>query len=398
MIRIAAIQNFIVPYEVSLYTKLAESDEIMLCVFFCSETSRKRTWLTPRKLDFPHRKLPSISISLSEYESSFNPTILSNLKSYRPDVVVISGSYHHPSVLMTIFYSRINRLPIILRSDEHAQSRRSSSLAARFISRFLENAVIGISDAIICPGSMARDYHTSRGVNPTRIFLSPYTTDSDADYANRQDTVKTTKDEIKRRIGIREGKIVLFVGRVSRKKGVFVLLDAFKKLNGVCDDLALVIVGEGPNLSDAVLYSEELDLQNVHFLGAKTGDLLKDIYLASDVFVLPSLSDLWGLVVNEAMLCRLPVVVTNASGASEMIADGKNGYIVNPGDVKQMYDALAKIVCNMDDCRRMGEASFSTVVNHYNIDERVNGFMAAVRYVRNKPTHSRLRNPKSIHD
>jgi glycosyltransferase involved in cell wall biosynthesis len=108
---------------------------------------------------------------------------------------------------------------------------------------------------------------------------------------------------------------------------------------------------------------------------------LVDYYLAADVFVLPTLDDVWGFVINEAMVCGLPVITTrNAGASSDLVKDGVNGYVVEPGSSHQLFCALKKITDDEERARLMGKAS-RDIIKGYSYEKSARGFQSAIYYV-----------------
>lgn len=144
-----------------------------------------------------------------------------------------------------------------------------------------------------------------------------------------------------------DAKIILYLGRVIERKGLGVLLDAFTKLEKK-QNIHLIVGGVGDYLENAKEKSRELNLDSkVSFIG-KVNHLDRFNYFTqSDVFVLPSyfyrgFPEPWGLTVNESLGYSLPVVVTNAVGAKELVQEGLNGYIVNENDSKALEQGILK--------------------------------------------------------
>ena len=112
------------------------------------------------------------------------------------------------------------------------------------------------------------------------------------------------------------------------------------RINGY--DIKILIVGEGDFKSKLIKFSEEI-LPDAIFTGHINPEELYKYYYASDIFVLPTHNDPWGLVVNEAMACGLPVIVTDAAGSSlDLIKD--NGIIVQKENVHEMSDAIETLI------------------------------------------------------
>jgi rhamnosyl/mannosyltransferase len=158
--------------------------------------------------------------------------------------------------------------------------------------------------------------------------------------------------------------ILLFVGRLVRYKGVEVLLRALPGLHA-----QTVIVGGGP-LHDVLSHStKELGLEDrVQFIGEVTDEDLLAWYYACDALVLPSTSrqEAFGLVQLEAMLCGRPVVSTDlATGVPWVNQHERTGLVVPPGDVAALRGALARLVCDVDFRRGLGEAARARAQNEF---------------------------------
>lgn len=140
---------------------------------------------------------------------------------------------------------------------------------------------------------------------------------------------------------------LLFVGAMTPLKGLHYLLEAFARLDG---DTELWLVGALP--TDPVLKQMLARCMQrtarVKVIGPVAQAELNLLYHQCDVFVLPSLSDGWGMVVSQALACRLPVVVSDMTGAKQLVTPGENGYIVKSGEVQDLAEKLSWC---LDNCR-----------------------------------------------
>ena len=159
--------------------------------------------------------------------------------------------------------------------------------------------------------------------------------------------------------------MILAIGQMIHRKGFDVLLKAAKDL---APEIGIYFVG-GEAKAEYLQLKEELGLTNVHFLGFQKKERLAKFYKAADLFVLPTREDIWGLVINEAMACGLPVITTDKCVAGlELVKDGKNGYIVPVDD----RDALVRRINGLlaEDYRKMGENALETI-RPYTIENMV---------------------------
>ncbi|SFT33155.1 Glycosyltransferase involved in cell wall bisynthesis [Chryseobacterium formosense] len=125
----------------------------------------------------------------------------------------------------------------------------------------------------------------------------------------------------------------LYVGRLSKEKNLEKLIKIFP----VTTDLILNIVGFGPEED----YLKSIASQNIHFHGAINNSDLHEYYKNYDVFILPSLSEPWGLVVEEALNNGMPVIVSNKVGcADEIVIDNYNGIIADLNDENSLLKAI----------------------------------------------------------
>lgn len=378
-IKVVIIQNIIVPYEIPLFISLSEQSNINLKVFFCDETYSEREWHVSKTKKYDYEVLSGWTFQFKNITNSFNPSIIKKLLQEKPDVIILSGGYLHVTMLLSVFFCKLKKIPLIYRSDENDDTRVNSSLLFKLIGSPLEYFVITNSDAVICPGKKAQKYNLKKGVSPQKVFISPYTTEDDDNYVEKIEKFSLKRNNIKDELGIVGDKLIIYLGQFIERKGVIFLLDAFKRMKNEFNSLGLILVGNGPLITDYKNFCEKNNLKNVYFPGFIEHDTKIKYYSVSDVFVLPTLQDHWGLVVNEAMLCKLPVVITKMAGASEMVEDGKNGFIIDEADVDQLYEKIESILCS-DNSNHMGEVSFNIMKEKFNIEERVSGFINAINY------------------
>jgi glycosyltransferase involved in cell wall biosynthesis len=151
----------------------------------------------------------------------------------------------------------------------------------------------------------------------------------------------------------------IFVGRLIEFKNLYRLLEAFKiAQKKSISDWGLVILGEGEQKLLLQNYVKDNELKNVCFLEGVNWQQVPVYLSLSDVLVLPSYSEPWGLVVNEAMACGLPVLVSEKCGSAyDLVKSGINGFTFSPLDVAEMSEVLLKFMNNEVDISQMGVAS-----------------------------------------
>lgn len=165
----------------------------------------------------------------------------------------------------------------------------------------------------------------------------------------------------KRRIRKRSGRNVLFVGRLTKQKNLFSLLEAMRRIEGV----GLTIVGEGPLQGELTNYSRALGL-NVRFEGYVPHDQLVQYYFAADVFVIPSLIEGHPKVLLEAMACGLPVVGTDVEGTREVITHEQNGLLCGT-DPESIGNAVRRLLEDPRYAEKLGKNARRLIAEEYDL-------------------------------
>jgi glycosyltransferase involved in cell wall biosynthesis len=142
------------------------------------------------------------------------------------------------------------------------------------------------------------------------------------------------KPEFSRRESIFR-KRFLFIGRLSKVKNIEILINIFNNLN----EYQLTIVGLGEEYE----YFKSISNKNIIYKGSIKNKSIKHIFFENDVLILPSISEPWGLVVEEALYFELPCIVSKNCGVSQLIEDGVNGYLVDCNDENSIKGAIEKI-------------------------------------------------------
>jgi glycosyltransferase involved in cell wall biosynthesis len=235
---------------------------------------------------------------------------------------------------------------------------------------------------MLVPGTKHREYMVSRGVSPSRVFIMP---NASSIIIKKEDYEE--KENLRKRFNIGTRRVILFVGRLIKQKGVDYLINAFAELKKERDDIALLIVGEGEYRGNLELLSRNLNMENsICFTGFVENVNLPPYYLLGDVCVMPSITygqaDAWGFVINEAMYAQKPVIATDAVGAAfDMIRDGVNGFIVPERDSQALYGAMKTILSDSELAKKMGEESKRILEQGFTYERMIEGFNRAVESI-----------------
>ena len=176
------------------------------------------------------------------------------------------------------------------------------------------------------------------------------------------------KISLKKQLKIEAGKIILYVGRLDKLKGVDYLLRAIYELRtkyGTSDiNLQVVIIGKGSEVNNLQKLSRNLDLQEiVTFKGELRGKELEDWYSVADLFILPSLTEGKPVVIYEAMSSECAVFATNVGGIPDQVKDNHTGLLFEPEDMDALANKIKYLLDNEDVMKKMGENGRKLVIN-----------------------------------
>jgi glycosyltransferase involved in cell wall biosynthesis len=161
-------------------------------------------------------------------------------------------------------------------------------------------------------------------------------------------------------------RFILFVGRLVPEKGVFDLLEAYANLeSGLRSEVGLVFAGDGVSREKLSQLAKRISPGTISFPGFAQREDLAGLYALAETLVLPTHSDPWGLVVNEAMACGLPVIVSSVAGCSaDLVEDGWNGYVVPARDSEKLNVAIASLLRQHELRRQMSAHSLERIRSH----------------------------------
>jgi glycosyltransferase involved in cell wall biosynthesis len=149
-----------------------------------------------------------------------------------------------------------------------------------------------------------------------------------------------TIDYLQDKVGVQPGFTLLYAGRVSKEKNMDFLFTLYKDLLHHSRDINLIVCGDGP---DYTRYRQSMaDYPRVHFTGRLSRNQLPDLYSHADLFVFPSNTDTFGMVVLEAQACGLPALVSDRGGPHEIVIDTKTGYVGAANSVQHWRDFILR--------------------------------------------------------
>lgn len=365
------ISEIVAHYRIPVFNKIAEQLGRDFHVLFLGELGIRTQWkVRYREIDFSYTVLPGLQFQIDQSFAYFlNPTILWTLCRFRPDIVIVE-SYQHPSVLFVILYAKLFKKRLVLWTESNRHDIRSGHPVKQAYKRwFVRNCTEHLA-----VGKASFEYLLSLRADADRIWVAPDAVDNDF-FSKACDRERGEGKAFKQSKGYPE-KLILYVGRLTDPKGIPDLLTAFQVLCERISHLGLVLVGSGEGESRYKDFCQVNNLRRVFFEGFVHQEDLPAYYAAADVFVLPTHSDPWGLVLNEAMACKLPVVATDVAGAArDLICHGENGYVYKKGDLWGLIRCIQKVL--EGDKEKMGQRSYE-IVQNYSPQKCAQGFLEVI--------------------
>lgn len=346
--------NLPAPYMVDRFNALARSGKLHFEAWFSDRTAADRSWSVDESdWEFSYRYVPAISVFNVKFHFGF---VLLAVRWPR----MLVSLYARPSFIAGWFVARLLGIKTAFRVLVTFDSWVKRSWLKEGVKHYMFRRV----DAIETPGADGAMYAKRYGAPEKKIFIATHT-------VRIEDLTSNWKQEYEKRDMSRtalclRGFVYLYVGRVWKGKGVFTLVEAFAMCQKVSTrQVSLLIVGDGTDEDLLREYCKERGIHNVIFSGFQESTALARCYAVADALVFPTLGDPYGLVVDEAMACRLPVVATLAAGEIKArVRDGVNGFLVAPGDADALAEAMIKVGQDVRVAREMGDASWGLIEGH----------------------------------
>ena len=391
-IKVGIVTSHPIQYQVPLFRAIANQPDIDLTVFFGSNHG-----IAPGKIDQGFGKAFAWDISLLDgYKHIFlnnskpgmevsdwrldGPDMKTYFSSERYDAVLVFG-WSKVLFWQAMWWARKYSIPLILRGESNLN--HAQSWYVKGAKKVLFPLLFKQFSAFLSIGTLNAELYRHFGVPDEAIFLAPYCVDNDF-FSERAAAQTVNARQLRRDLGIRDDDTVfLFTAKFIDRKRPLDLIAAATK-NRVDSRSHVILVGDGALMDACRNEIAANKLTNVHLVGFKNQTELPAFYAAADVLVLPSEYETWGLVVNEAMACGLPCIVSDTCGAAEdMILEEKTGFTYPMGKVELLAKLMVFMVNNKEDRLLMGRHAASFVQN-FSAASTVSALQNALRFTKSQ--------------
>lgn len=392
-VRLAYFVSHPIQYQAPLLRRIAQEPDIDLTVFFSSDVSARAyndpgfgvriKWDVPLLDGYQYEFLPRLrDADHLSFATPLNYGIFHRLRRGKFDAAWVFG-YERLVSLNAILAANLLRIPVILRAESNLNDRLRSmpKLAAkRVFSRLLRPGI----KCVMPIGKANRQYWTYYFGANFPMFPMPYAVDNEF-FRRKAIEASPHREQLRREFGLDPGRpVILYASKLQTRKRCVDLLEAYIRLApapGVDPPAYLLIVGDGEERPRLEARARESGLSGVRFLGFRNQTELPHIYDLCDIFVLPSIHETWGLIVNEVMNAGRAIIVSDHVGCQpDLVRDGYNGFVYPAFDVAALFRCLQRLLDDPGLCTSMGQNSLR-MIQRYSFEEDVKGLRQALKHI-----------------
>ena len=383
--RLAIVASHVIQYQDPFFRRLAADPAVDVTVFYCSsagaEVYRDEDMKTSLRWDiellegYHHVFLRDIGWG-DGYTRAINPGVVPAIAQGNFDAVILFLGWGTITSLLGIAACRATETPFLLYGDSSfppAEDSWRSRVRARFVRH-----LFSLASGFMTSGSLNAAYYEHYGADPRRFFLLPWAIDNERFFVASR-FAPGERDAMRAKFDITADKVAfVFSAKLVARKDPMTLLRAVARMQHA-PRAVVVFLGHG-ELRDPLEELARDHRLDVRFAGFINQADLPKHYAMCDVFVLPSIYEPRGAVVNEAMACGLPVVVTDRCGSiGDIVREGENALVYPAGDDGALARALDAL---MDDGLRAGMGRRSSeIIASWDYARGVEGVKEALAFL-----------------
>lgn len=354
--RLAIVSSHPIQYNAPAFRSLASNPDLEVRVFYewegpgstiDPEFGRAVEWDVPLLDGYDHTFVPNSARDPGSHRflGIDNPTLIEEIRHWQPDVLLVYGwAFASHLRVLRAFHGKV---PILFRGDSTLLDDRSAgrSAARRAVLRWVYAHI----DIALYAGKLNREYFMHNGMREDQLVWAPHAVDNDRFFESGESSEAEAR-KWRARLGIVDDDMVfLLPAKLIPLKDPFTLLNAFIELSSSAQNhrAHLVFAGDGELLDP--LRAQCAERSDVHFLGFQNQSFMPTVYRVADIVVLPSLTETWGLAINEAFACGRAAIVSDRVGcAADLVIPGRTGFVFPHRSVVGLRDAMSVFAANRD--------------------------------------------------
>jgi glycosyltransferase involved in cell wall biosynthesis len=366
--RLAIVSTHPIQYHAAWFQGLAAHPDLQSHVYYCHKATPQEQaragfgvefdWDVPLLSGYSCSFLQNVArpAGHGRFGGFDTPEIGKIIRQRHYNAVLVNG-WNYKSAWQAIWAAWQSDVRVFVRGDSHLHSPRGCTMRMtkllayrRFVPRF---------DACLAAGEWSREYFAYYGARPDRIFFVPNVIDPEYLGVECQ-RLQANQSEFRRQWGLREDSVVfLFVGKFTETKRPLDFVRAVYGASRVERSVEGLMVGDGPlrGACEDLVRSQHAPISFAGFLNQSQ---IVRAYASGDVLVLPSDGETWGMVVNEAMACRLPCLVSDRVGCHpDLVFPGETGVVFSHRNVPALTASIVNLARNPSQIAVMGETAFN---------------------------------------
>ena len=387
--RVAIIASHVIQYQDPFFRLLAADPDIDLTVLYLSDAGAQSyrdedmgttlQWDVEVLIGYRHAFLRNLARNSNRgWTRHVNPGIVQALLRGHYDMVIFMLGWGSISAVLGILTCRLGGIPFFLYGDssfpptEDSMRRRSRARLLRWLFRNTTGFMVS--------GALNAEYYRHYGADSNHFFLLPWAVDNER-FEKASRFASGERERMRESLGIRPDQIVfVFSAKLIARKDPITLLHAYEQMPDR-DQAVVLFLGDGVLREPLEAYAQEHELAGAHFTGFVNQSELPKYYGISDVLVLPSTYEPRGAVINEAMACGLPVVVTDRCGSiGDIVLEGENAFIYPAGDEVALAGFMDRLTADAELRARMGRRS-REIIDTWTFARGVQGVKAAMQWI-----------------
>ncbi|HWY53238.1 MAG TPA: glycosyltransferase family 4 protein [Terriglobales bacterium] len=389
--RLAIVATHPIQYHAAWYRLLAVHPELEIHVYYCHRATPAEQanagfgvefdWDVPLLSGYPFSFLKNVARVPGDgrFGGFDTPEIKEIIRRHEYDAVMVNG-WNYKSAWQAIRACWKTGVKVLVRSDSHLRTPRGffariakAAVYPRFVSRF---------DGCLAVGKWSREYFLRYGAKPERVFLVPHAVDN-LFFSCGAERARPMRSELRKKWGLDPEAIVFaFAGKFIEKKRPMDVVRAVDLAARRGSRLQGLMIGDGPLRRSGEEYVRNHGAP-VLFAGFVNQSQIPAAYALCDVLVLPSDGETWGLVVNEAMACGLPAIVSDQVGCGpDLIVARQTGFVFPLGDVEALASQMLQMADNPARLAEMG-ACAARMINNYSAEAAVDNLVGCLKAILN---------------
>jgi glycosyltransferase involved in cell wall biosynthesis len=370
--KLVICQRVCFSYRLDLFKGLAAFPGIDLTLLFGEGIRGTKVQNAEAISGFNCKKLSTIFVPFADRTLVIHQGLLKQLRQLNPDVLICEGESHFMGFLVAAFYRWfVNRRCALIHWSLGGLPGRGKPPFIRF---WLKRMIYAMADKFIVYSSYGRQRLIEMGCPPDAIS-TVINVPNCARYIKNWRTWRHHRQGYRQALGVEDKFVVLYVGAFEAQKNIILLLDIAAAMR--TKPIQFILVGDGPELPLHLARVAKEQLDNVTLTG-KVSEGLHRFYLSADVFLLPGRG---GMVIGEALACRLPVIVHHADGTErDLIRPGITGVQMKDASVEAYMKVLEELMQNPAKLVAMGKKGQALVSSECNMETMIQGIGEVVMH------------------